>query len=57
MINATDYPAGLLAAVVVLQLVRVFKNRSLGMSSKNGISLPPGPPPRWFWSSALPTVK
>ncbi|OJA08606.1 hypothetical protein AZE42_07139 [Rhizopogon vesiculosus] len=52
-----DYAVGLLAAVVVLQLVKLYKKYSLGISSENGIPLPPGPPPRWFWSNALPTVK
>ncbi|KAJ8589773.1 cytochrome P450 [Rhizopogon salebrosus TDB-379] len=34
----------------------VYKKRSLAEYSKDGIRLPPGPPPRWFWSNALPTV-
>jgi len=52
-----DYAAGLLVIVVVLQLAKLYKKHSLGISSKNSIPLPPGPPPRWFWSNALPTVK
>ncbi|OJA21348.1 hypothetical protein AZE42_12222 [Rhizopogon vesiculosus] len=54
MINA-DYAAGFLAVVVLLQLAKLYKKHSLAISSK--IPLPPGPPPRWFWSNVLPTVK
>jgi hypothetical protein len=56
-IAGTNYATGLLVAVAILQLAVVYKKRSLAEYSKDGIRLPPGPPPRWFWSNALPTVK
>ncbi|OAX30774.1 cytochrome P450, partial [Rhizopogon vinicolor AM-OR11-026] len=46
---------GVVAAIVVL--VILYKNCLLEMTSKNGVPLPPGPPARWFWSNALPTVR
>jgi hypothetical protein len=56
-IATANYVASLVAVVVVLQLALLYKRHSLAMCSKGGIRLPPGPPPRWFWSNALPTVK
>jgi hypothetical protein len=49
--------AGLVIVIAVLQLAMLYKKRSLAKHSKDGIRLPPGPPPRWFWNNALPTVK
>jgi hypothetical protein len=56
-IATANYVASLVAVVVVLQLALLYKRHSPAMCSKGGIRLPPGPPPRWFWSNALPTVK
>ncbi|KAG1720536.1 cytochrome P450, partial [Suillus lakei] len=36
-------------------LAVLYKKSSLA-NSKNTIPLPPGPPARWFWSNALPSV-
>jgi hypothetical protein len=53
--KGVGYVAGLVAVVAVLQTFKLYKKRSLAVSNKNGILLPPGPPPRWFWRNALPT--
>lgn len=44
---------GIVAAAVAIAVLY----RKYLLSSKNGVPLPPGPPARWFWSNALPTVK
>ncbi|KAG1728771.1 cytochrome P450 [Suillus lakei] len=49
----TDYAAGVVATVAVLAIL--YKKSSLA-NGKNAIPLPPGPPARWFWSNALPSV-
>jgi hypothetical protein len=56
-IATANYVASLVTVVVVLQLALLYKRRSTAMCIKDGIRLPLGPPPRWFWSNALPTVK
>ncbi|KAG1809606.1 cytochrome P450 [Suillus subaureus] len=48
-----DYAAGLVASIAVL--VVLHKKSSLA-NGKNTIPFPPGPPARWFWSNALPSV-
>ncbi|KAG1850810.1 cytochrome P450 [Suillus subalutaceus] len=48
-----DYAAGVVASVVVLAVL--YKKFSLA-NGKNAIPFPPGPPARWFWSNALPSV-
>jgi len=54
-IMKTNYAGGFVAAVAIFTML--YRKRSLAVSSKNGIPLPPGPPARWFWSNALPAVK
>ncbi|KAG2124871.1 cytochrome P450 [Suillus clintonianus] len=50
-----DYAAGVVAAAAVLAVL--YKKSSFKLANgKNGIPLPPGPPARWFWSNALPSV-
>jgi hypothetical protein len=49
-----DYAAGVVASVAVLAVL--YKKFSLA-HGKNDIPFPPGPPARWFWSNALPSVK
>ncbi|KAG2118867.1 cytochrome P450 [Suillus discolor] len=51
--GSTNYAAGV-AIVVAAVLVVSYKKFSL--ARRKGIQLPPGPPARWFWESALPTV-
>ncbi|KIJ65429.1 hypothetical protein HYDPIDRAFT_110496 [Hydnomerulius pinastri MD-312] len=34
----------------------LYKKRQAAFASMNGIPLPPGPPARWFWDNAMPTV-
>ncbi|KAF8549251.1 cytochrome P450 [Imleria badia] len=34
----------------------LYKRRRAALTSNNDIPLPPGPPARWFWKSALPSV-
>ena len=46
--------AGGIAALIAISVV--LYNKCL-LRSKNSIPLPPGPPARWFWCNALPTVK
>ncbi|KAG1858610.1 cytochrome P450 [Suillus tomentosus] len=48
-----SYTASIVAIVVVF--AKLYQKSSLA-SGKNSITLPPGPPARWFWSNALPTV-
>ncbi|KAG1806933.1 cytochrome P450 [Suillus plorans] len=48
----TNYAA--CVAIVVAVLVVTYKKFSL--AHRKGIQLPPGPPARWFWRNALPTV-
>ncbi|KAG2038135.1 cytochrome P450 [Suillus americanus] len=48
---SANYAAGVV--VVVAVLFAVLYQRP---SDANDIPLPPGPPARWFWSNALPTV-
>ncbi|KAF9221215.1 cytochrome P450 [Gyrodon lividus] len=40
-----------MAAVAVL-----YKRRQVAFAFKDGAPLPPGPPARWFWDSAMPAV-
>ncbi|KAG1896562.1 cytochrome P450 [Suillus fuscotomentosus] len=49
----TDYAAGVVAFAAVLALL--YKKSSL-TNGKNALPFPPGPPARWFWSNALPSV-
>jgi hypothetical protein len=49
-----DYAAGVVASVAVLAVL--YQKFSLA-NGKNAIPFPPGPPARWFWSNALPSVK
>jgi hypothetical protein len=56
-ITGANYATGLVVVIAVLRLAMLYKKRSLAKHSKDDIRLPPGPPPRWFWSNALPTVK
>jgi hypothetical protein len=49
-----DYVTGVVASVAVLAVL--YKKFSLA-NGKNAIPFPPGPPARWFWSNALPSVK
>jgi hypothetical protein len=48
-----DYASGVVASVAVLAVL--CKKFSLA-NGKNTIPFPPGPPARWFWSNALPSV-
>jgi cytochrome P450 len=48
-----EYLAGLVAAVTALVLLS--KRHRGTPASKGGVPLPPGPPARWFWQSAIPT--
>ncbi|KAF8549342.1 cytochrome P450 [Imleria badia] len=34
----------------------LYKRHQAALTSKNGIPLPPGPPARWFWDNAFPSV-
>ncbi|KAF8549254.1 cytochrome P450 [Imleria badia] len=34
----------------------LYKRRRAALTSKNGLPLPPGPPARWFWENAMPSV-
>ncbi|KAF9235736.1 cytochrome P450 [Melanogaster broomeanus] len=43
-------------AVTVATLAVLYKKRQAAFASKNDIPLPPGPPARWFWDNALPSV-
>jgi len=45
-----DYAAGVVASAAVLVVLSLA-------NGKNAIPFPPGPPARWFWSNALPSVK
>jgi hypothetical protein len=45
-----NYAAGVVASAVVLVMLSL-------VNGKNAIPFPPGPPTRWFWSNALPSVK
>lgn len=51
--RSANYAVGV--ATVVAVLVILYKKFSL--AGRKGIPLPPGPPARWFWTNALPTVK
>jgi hypothetical protein len=51
--RSANYAAGVVTVVAVL--VMLYKKCSL--AGRKGIPLPPGPPARWFWNNALPTVK
>ncbi|KAG2075789.1 cytochrome P450 [Suillus decipiens] len=51
-ITSANHAAGVVAVVVLL--VVLYKTSSL--AGRKGILLPPGPPARWFWSNALPSV-
>lgn len=54
-LTTVDLLAGLAATVAVATF---FYNRHRApLNLKNGLPLPPGPPARWFWQNALPTVK
>ncbi|KAG1768299.1 cytochrome P450 [Suillus occidentalis] len=50
--RSANYAAGLVTVVAVLAIL--YKKFSL--AGRKGIPLPPGPPARWFWNNALPTV-
>ncbi|KAG1833013.1 cytochrome P450 [Suillus variegatus] len=50
--GSTNYAA--CVAIVITVLVVSYKKFSL--AHRKGIQLPPGPPARWFWRNALPTV-
>ncbi|KAG2074580.1 cytochrome P450 [Suillus decipiens] len=53
MIMSANYATGVVAVTVLL--VVLYKTSPL--AGRKGILLPPGPPVRWFWSNALPSVK
>ncbi|KAG2111764.1 cytochrome P450 [Suillus cothurnatus] len=48
--------ANYVTSVVTVLAVLVVLYKKSSLASKKGISLPPGPPARWFWSNALPAV-
>jgi cytochrome P450 len=50
-----SYLVGL--AVTAATLTILYKKRPFVFASKNNIPLPPGPPARWFWDNALPSVQ
>ncbi|KAF9233850.1 cytochrome P450 [Melanogaster broomeanus] len=48
-----EYLVGFTAAAIALVLL---SKRYMGaLASKGGVPLPPGPPARWFWQTAMPT--
>lgn len=47
--------AGLVAAVTFAAFV--YRGYQAAPNLPNGLPLPPGPPARWFWQNALPSVK
>ncbi|KAG2035975.1 cytochrome P450 [Suillus americanus] len=49
--RGANYAAGVITVVAVFVLYKKFS-----LAGRKGIPLPPGPPARWFWSNALPTV-
>ncbi|KAG2071611.1 cytochrome P450 [Suillus decipiens] len=51
-ITSANYAAGVVAVTV---LIGVLYNTS-PLAGRKGILLPPGPPARWSWNNALPTV-
>ena len=42
-------------AVTAATVIFLYKRRQA--ARKNDIPFPPGPPARWFWENALPSVK
>ena len=44
-------------AATVVGLTLLYKRPQKVLTAKKGIPLPPGPPARWFWENALPSVK
>ena len=44
-------------AVTAATVAFLIKRYQAALTSKNGIPFPPGPPARWFWENALPSVK
>ena len=55
-ISTVDRLVGL-AATGATVLIFLYKRRQETLTSRNGIPFPPGPPARWFWENALPSVK
>ena len=44
-------------ALTAATVTFLYKRRQAALTSRNGIPFPPGPPARWFWGNALPSVK
>jgi hypothetical protein len=56
LITADYAAASVVTSVAVLALL--YKKLKFSLANgKNAIPFPPGPPARWFWSNALPSVK
>ncbi|KAF8439310.1 cytochrome P450 [Boletus edulis BED1] len=53
-ISTSDCLVGLAAATATAYFL--YNRYQAAPISKNGIPLPPGPPARWFWENAMPTV-
>ena len=55
-ISTVDRLIGL-AVTAATAVIFLYRRRQAALTSKNGIPFPPGPPARWFWDNALPSVK
>ncbi|KAF8553243.1 cytochrome P450 [Imleria badia] len=55
MLNTNPVLATAIIAVVIVPLLAVFRQKRR-FTSKEGRSLPPGPPASWFWGNVMPTT-
>ncbi|KAF8553247.1 hypothetical protein OG21DRAFT_1270367 [Imleria badia] len=55
MLNINPVLATAIIAVVLVPLLAVFRQKRR-FTSKEGHSLPPGPPASWFWGNVMPTA-
>ncbi|KAG1863418.1 cytochrome P450 [Suillus tomentosus] len=56
MLEALTGSTNYAACVAIVITVLVVSYKKFLLAHRKGIQLPPGPPARWFWRNALPTV-